>query len=201
MSCEPVMESRMSITMNRLPDHAGRWAACLAIALAPAGCTSSVNERNGLLGDVVLPAINDPSAFGNPPQNGPSTDGFDRSHWPRVTLRIPAASVEVFPTYGTPVNPPGNEESTGSGFPTPISALDIDVHAGDELASAALEPLVAAIDIAISPIRMIMQPPWTVLAEPTGGFALMPSEESDTPETALQANITTLSSTGQPHQP
>ena len=167
------MERRMPRPLSRLPMLPAGCAAILCLAAIPAGCSSTAHDRNGLLGGVTLPALDDPTAVGVLPENGPSLNGFDRTNWPRIVVRIPAASVDAHPTWATPIAPPGLGEESAA-FPTPQSALAIEVDLGDELANAAVAPLMTAVDIAISPVRMIMQPPWTVRPEPTGGFDLLP---------------------------
>ena len=177
-----IMERRMPNPLPFRLINAAPVVVILPLLTFSSACSPTAGDRNGLLEGVLLPALDDPEAVGSLPENGPSLDGFDRTDWPRVTVRIPAASVEAHPTWATPITPPALGSAAVSAFPSPLTALDIESNSGEELANAALTPTMTAIDIAISPVRMIMQPPWTVSPEPTGGFALLPAAETPSSE-------------------
>ena len=169
----------MKPTFTRLPFK----LMTLAITL-PALSAGCVPVTDGLLGGPSLSALSGPSSeeTASPSWTTSLDDGFDRSALTRSTIRIPIAEVQHNPTYaGDPI---GGDERVGrtgedGAFPTIETATSVEVDARFVLKSAMIAPFIALGDLVISPVRMCIAPPWSILTSPDDGWHLLPLDAAD----------------------
>ena len=124
------------------------------------GCGKPFNEQIDLVGTEPLPALS-VDADGEPLSGSPSLQGFDRRHWPLVTVQVPTSQTAHYRTYA----PNLHLRSSDGGpwdqrFPTAAAALDDGAGCGADLASGLVEPLWAFGVLAWAPIDMVILQRW-----------------------------------------
>lgn len=156
-----------------------------AAALVAGGCTGSLNQQNGLIGvsGGGLPdlagaraAVASGAAAGDGAGAGASAaagdaagsplTGLDRRAWPVVVVEVPAGQVEHQPVYFEPIVLANGTARTKDDAPTAATVLQGPSDGGSLLAEAAAAPFIFAGELVISPVRMILQPPWTTIRAP-----------------------------------
>lgn len=164
----------------RRPGTVGGVVVLLMGAIQIAGCTGALNRENGLIGvpDGGCPDLHGPVATGaadaadatgagavGSAERIPLT-GLDRRAWPVIVVEAPAGQVEHQPTYFESL-PLATGTARGRGdAPTTSTVLEGASDGGSLLAEAAAAPFVFAGELIISPVRMIVQPPWSTLRSP-----------------------------------
>jgi hypothetical protein len=148
------------------------------------GCHGPLNDIDGLQGRDALPALHEhvPRAL----TTQYAREGIaplDRSHWATQTITIQRAQVEHGPTYRTAIPIIASSARASGKWPTVRSAISTDVDGANALADCALEPLGAAVDVALLPFSMIVQPPGTVVLGSTDRrhAPLLPEDEYAVP--------------------
>jgi hypothetical protein len=165
-------------------------ASCAAISLL-SGCTGHLNRADGLLATTMasdLPDLAGPLPQSIPAPDEPSlTQGLDRSHWSRSTIRVERRQVESQPSYATLVRYgsqctcTGCDGGAGSGTCGAGCGCGCNCGCGPAAGSlrvgrtsagtAALEgvaaPFHAAFDLLAMPVRWFITPPWSTLRAPS----------------------------------
>ena len=152
-----------------------------ALLVLVGGCSAPENESNGLFlsGSLEPPAMRDTVSEVALPQDESSLDhGMNRSHWPRVELRVPQAAVGVYPNFTTTAlrNPRHN-----GNFPTANNAFDGGSSFGTLLLDVPVDLGFVFYDAVALPVRVFITPPWKVIQEPAGDFQLLQDTPTDTP--------------------
>jgi hypothetical protein len=145
-------------------------AACCGLS---AGCGKPFNEQIDLKGIDPLPALSQ-HADPTPLSGTPSLRGFDRRHWPAVTVAVPVRQTDHYPSYA------GNLKLSGDGgpwdgrFPTAVQALDDGADPGADALEGLIEPAYAAGLLLYSPIAMVIHPPWSMRRSPDEPYDRLP---------------------------
>jgi hypothetical protein len=154
-------------------------ALLLAVALASAaGCTGSMNRSISPLGEQLadLTPLPDerPSPAAMPVEWQLAPPQRDRRE--PILVALPAAEVEVNPT-GLPAVAVMVGRPVGSwAMPTIETATLLSSRSLRPAAEGAIDPLRSAAALAISPLGVILQPPWTVRMQPADRFERLPAE-------------------------
>jgi len=106
----------------------------------------------------------------------PSLNGLDRSHWEPIEVKahphVLAVQPHYFEDYTTYASRPGrptvplNAPEQSLATLEPAEAENVSAR---NLFDLIAQPVEMAFDLAMLPIRMIVTPPWTNVAEETGG--------------------------------
>jgi hypothetical protein len=96
----------------------------------------------------------------------------DRGTWPLLVLEVPDGQVEVNPTslWSVAVMP-GRPVPAGA-MPTAESATEVVGDGGPLLADAVADPFRSAAALVLSPIGLVIRPPWAIEREPRTTFEL-----------------------------
>lgn len=146
--------------------HAVAAAAATGLFVL-AGCGKPFNGQIDLVGPDPLPALT-VDADAEPLSGSPSLQGWDRRHWPLVTVQVPTTQTAHYRTYvhtlhlGDRDDGPWDER-----FPTALGALDDSADGGDDLRDAVAEPVWAVGLLLWAPIDMLMlHLPWQGIRSP-----------------------------------
>ena len=158
-----------------------------------ASCAASLNSRDTLGGSLELPALS--------PDNGGAVRVADLQTAPLTTISradfeprrfvVPVDGVRHQPTYLLTGLPEAGDSASwrdAGTYPTVQGALDVRGDADFEMRNAFAGPLAAALEIALSPIGLVITPPWSVTqsASPTRAAARAAGDKAapdDTQET------------------
>jgi len=142
--------------------------------LIPAGCSKPFNEQIDLVGTEPLPALSvddDPE----PLSEAPSLQGFNRRHWPLVTVQVPTTQTAHYRTYVTNLHLQSDGGPWDERFPTAVAALDDGADSGADVADGVVEPFWAAGLLLWAPIDMILlNCPWNGVRSPDEPYDRMP---------------------------
>ena len=153
-------------------------ASCLSGLIA--GCGSTLNSSDGLLGENPLPAVTVHDNVSMRPVISPirgETVPLDRSAWKRRTIMIDPAQVEHHPSYGS-FQPPCTALQSAPTWPSIDTAFFNGSSRGDEAINGLIAPVFAAVELVILPIKMITTPPWDTMASPRDFSLMAPSDDA-----------------------
>lgn len=137
---------------------------CTVTAVMTAGCHAPCNDSDALYGSSPLPALElRPSTARASVPDQQRIASIDRSTWTMQVIRVQQAQVQHQPTYRSAKPIIASSRRADGGWPSIEEATCTRVDGGDAIADAALEPLGAAVDIALLPFAMIIQPPGTII--------------------------------------
>jgi hypothetical protein len=171
------------MTRNALATHGGRMLTTLGAVLLLVGCAPHMNEA-------VVELAESPAE--SPDLSGPDvmTTTVERENWPTHVVHLPQLTVEHSPTYVTPET--WIVQSTvrhGGTYPDVESAMELTPQ--DEWSDFALEVpyamIVAAADVVMLPVRLIMTPIWTEQHSPAMGYERLPAPRRAISEEAAEA--------------
>lgn len=154
-------------------------ASLLAAAIAAAtGCTGSLNRSISPLGEPLadltpLPEER-PAPAAMPAEWQLAPPNRDRRE--PIFVALPAAEVEVNPT-GLPAVPVMAGRPVDSrAMPTIETATLLSNRSLRPAAEGATDPLRSAAALAISPLGLVVRPPWTIQRQPGDRFERLPAE-------------------------
>lgn len=167
-----------------------------ALAVVVTGLTGCLEQSDDLLGTDPLPAL-DPSeasvtwtGSSKPSlRTAQDPDPWSRDDWNHVRITVPMSSTIHEPTYVSHALDDRGDTTAGRlvpprAFPTSESSLVMDTDRDEVVLNALAAPFVASWDLVVSPIRMILMPPWTRFEGPRGGWVLLPGIQVIDPEDA-----------------
>jgi len=144
--------------------------------LAATGCTGNLNRSIEPHGET-LPDLS-PLAESTPSSPLPTVPGawqpmpLDRAAWPLLIVEVPDAQVEVNPTGVWPVaTMPGRLVPAGA-MPSAETATEVTADGMPLLTEAVLDPFRSAAALVLSPIGLVLRPPWAIEREPQTTFEL-----------------------------
>jgi hypothetical protein len=152
------------------------FAVTAAGLLLLTACGKPFNEQIDLVGPDPLPALS-LDGRGEPVSETPSLQGFDRRHWPMVTVPVPMSQTAHYRTY---VHTLHLQDTTEGGpwderYPMAVSALDDEADPGSDLLDAAVEPFWAAGLLVWAPIDMVLlRLPWQGVRSPDEPYDRVP---------------------------
>jgi len=160
-------------------------ARAAVAALLLTGCASSLelNRRDDLLGSEPLPdlAATPPAALATARDDEPSLrrDTLDRSSWETTTVTVATGQVERQSGYVSPWRTDGSTARARGEAPSEATVLEAAGEPGSLAFEGLVQPLQPATDLVVSPARVVMQPPWTVVRGPDGLVYVRPAPAFD----------------------
>jgi hypothetical protein len=136
----------------------GMVVAGLSGVLLLVGCSTDANSRSTIGAQRALPAI-DPGASGSANAAG-ATTRLDRGDWTAVEFRVPVDGTVHAPLWKSGPSFGDDHPRAHGLYPTKETALDLGGDSGDELARGFTEPVRALVDLAILPVRAVLDPAW-----------------------------------------
>lgn len=139
--------------------------AAVAATASLAGCTAQLNQDDDLLGGAL------PDLAGRMPATPaadvePSLKGLHRDGWERVTVRVERRQVETHPSMATRLLYDHSTARERGEAPSETSVLEGPGCPGRAAAEGLSSPFVAALDILLMPVRLVTQPPTSVVRGP-----------------------------------
>ena len=150
-------------------------AAVTGLLIQP-GCGKPFNEQIDLVGTEPLPALS-LDADPEPLSGSPSLQGFDRRHWPLVTVQVPTKQTAHYRTYAPNLHlQPSDAGPWDERFPTAAAALNDGADPGDDLLDGVVEPAWAAALLVWAPIDMVILQhwPWNGVRSPDEPYDRVP---------------------------
>lgn len=144
--------------------------AGLAAALL-ASCAGSLNSRDTLGGSLAVESLtldDGASVRVVETQSEPLTT-MSRNGFTERQFVVPVDGVRHQPTYlltGLPEAGRTSSWRNAGAYPSAERALDVEGNGAFEAWNGAVGPLAAALEILVSPIGMIIAPPWTATQSP-----------------------------------
>jgi hypothetical protein len=148
----------------------------IGLVLLP-GCGRPFNEQIGLEGTDPLPALS-AATDAEPLSGSRSLRGWDRRHWPVVTVGVPVKQTEHYRTYAHNLHL-GKDRDRGpwdERFPSAVGALDDGADPGADALEAAVEPCWAVGLLVWAPIDMVILQnwPWNGVRSPDEPYEPVP---------------------------
>lgn len=137
-------------------------------ALSALGACASLNERDTLGAHEPVEALDSASAVRVQAMQTSPTLTMDRSNWSERVYAVPVDGVLHQPTGRFVRMPAAGARSwrDKGDYPTAEKALDVDGSAGFEVSNLFLEPLGGGLEIAATPVGLIVAPPWKTVQTP-----------------------------------
>ncbi len=145
----------------------------LAAALAAPGCARHLNERP-TLGNAVHTATFRTAEWASPAPGTPERTASvgaspDRSGWPARVFLVPVDGTVHGPVRHGAVAITDDTRRQQGLFPTVDSALDLKGRAGGaEALEGVLAPFAAAVELALLPVSLVVEPPFSDAQSPAG---------------------------------
>lgn len=153
--------------MTTRPDAcAALVTGALAWALLT-GCSTDLNSRSTIGAVRTVPALAPAAEPGADTGPGPATARLDRGDWAAVEFRVPVDGTVHAPLLTTEPSFGDDHPRAHGLYPTADSALDLQNDPGGEAARGVVEPIRAMIDLAILPVRAILDPAWQKTQSPS----------------------------------
>jgi hypothetical protein len=160
--------------------------------LIQAGCSKPFNEQIDLVGVKPLSALS-LDADPEPLSATPSLQGFDRRHWPLVTVQVPTSQTAHYRTYVANLHLQSDGGPWDERFPTAVAALDDGADSGADVADGVVDPFWAIGLLAWAPIEMVILQHW-----PWNGVR-SPDEPYDRIPPGAETDVWPWIDVGQPH--
>ena len=180
------------------PRHLLFAALLLLIALSGliqmTGCARSLNRSNQLYGTAELAALEPTTPVESTPMDaeamaGTSVAPLDRSNQTPLILRIQQAQVQHEPTYLQSQPLVASSSREDDRWPDLAQALSIETNDGDAALDGLIEPFRPLVSLLVSPVSMIIEPPFEVLVGPRGPEPLSPNTVRPAPWRWVQPNV------------
>jgi hypothetical protein len=144
--------------------------------LAQSGCGKPFNEQIDMVGTEPLPALS-LKADPEPLSDSPSLQGFDRRHWPLVTVQVPTRQTAHYRTYVSNLHLQSDGGPWNERFPTAVAALDDGADSGADVVDGAVDPVWAIGLLAWAPIDMVIlwHWPWNGVRSPDEPYERVPA--------------------------
>lgn len=145
--------------------------ALAAVPLALGACAQPLNSRDTLGATLELESIASDERAGvrvAELQTAPLTE-IDRTEFAQRRFIVPVDAVRHQPTYlltGLPEARRTDSWRSAGAYPTAPRSLDTQGDAGFEAWNALVGPLAGGLEIAASPVGMVLAPPWTQTQSP-----------------------------------
>jgi hypothetical protein len=153
-----------------------RLVALAGVALL-AGCTKQQNDRilvgRGTMLEAFAQAPGAAAETGEPAlrEQVPTLRGLDRGNWEPTLVLMPVDGTAHGPLYAKQWRLANQTARQRQEFPTALSALE---QAGgsetQQQMEALVNPLLAASDVVLLPVRVILQAPWATRWSPDVGY-------------------------------
>ena len=159
-------------------------------ALLP-GCGKPFNEQIDLVGTDPLPALS-LETDAEPLSGSSSLRGWDRRHWPVVTVQVPTKQVEHYRTYVSNLRLQKVRGPWDERFPTAVGSLIVWADPGADALDGVVDPVWAAALLVWAPIDMVfLHWPWEGVRSP--------HEPYDHAPPAASTDLWRWVDVGQPH--
>jgi len=138
-----------------------RWTAggCVLIAAALAasqGCTTDINSRRTIGAVRDLPALSVANVDASRVEIAATR--LDRGDWTPVEFRVPVDGTVHGPLWKSYARFDDDMRRAHGLYPTAESALDLHSDQWDDRVRSVLDPVWAITDLAVMPVRAILQP-------------------------------------------
>lgn len=124
---------------------------------------TDMNARSTIGASRTLPAIHGP---GTPIADGPTTR-LDRADWTPIEFRVPFDGTVHAPIWRTRASFSDEPARQHGLYPTAESALDLGGGSGEQVVTGFVEPVRAMFDLAVLPVRMVVEPAWSPVESPS----------------------------------
>ncbi len=140
----------------------------MVTTLGALGACASLNERDTLGAHEPVEALDSASAVRVQEAPTSPTLSMDRSTWSERVYAVPVDGVLHQPTGRFVRMPAAGARSwrDKGDYPTAERSLDVDGSPGFEFGNLFLEPLGAGLEIAATPVGVIVAPPWKTVQTP-----------------------------------
>ena len=166
----------------------------LSSSIPIAGCSRPLNQSDQLLGTSPLTALEPVKAISwvdvepltTEPTDAEAMAGttiapLDRSDATPYVIRIQQAQVEHEPTYLSTRPLLASSTRADDAWPGLEQALDVDTNDGDAALDGVIEPFRPLVSLLISPVSVIIQPPFKVMVGPSGHDPRLPAPRYPAP--------------------
>jgi hypothetical protein len=149
--------------------HMTRIGALLTLAglAGLTGCSIDQNSRSTIGAQRTLPPLEQPTAGSEGAGAGIATTRLDRGDWAAVEFRVPVDGTVHAPLWKSGPSFDDDHPRAHGLYPTAESALDLGRDGADELWLGVTEPVRALVDLAILPVRGVLDPAWTKTQSPS----------------------------------